>query len=83
MSNISSVQSFNNSNVQFKGIPNQNRKLTSKEKKILNDYMRKTLLQSYKDSQKIEFFQKYMLPIYQRIANASVKIEKIFHKILK
>ncbi len=83
MSKVLNSQTFNKLNAPFKGAPNQCRKLSAEEKKMLNEYMRKALLQSYKDSNKFEFFQKYLLPIYKKVADVSVKIEKIFHKVLK
>jgi len=80
MSKVSMAQNFNKSNVQFTGIPNQCRKLSPKEKKMLSEYIGTTLLKSSSDCNKLVFLRKYLLPIYKKVANASVKIQKIFIK---
>lgn len=83
MPKILNSQNFNKLNSPSKGISNQCRKLSTEEKKMLSEYIRKTLLQSSKNSDKFEIFQKYLLPIYKKVADASVKIEKFFRKALK
>lgn len=83
MPKILKSPNFNKLNAPFKGISNQCRKLSTEEKKMLSEYMQKTLLQSSRDCDKLEFFQKYLLPIYKKVADASLKIEKFFRKALK
>lgn len=83
MPKILNSQNINKLNSPSKGISNQCRKLSTEEKKMLKEYIRKTLLQSSKNSDKFEIFQKYLLPIYKKVADASVKIEKLFRKTLK